>query len=124
MEVYMENASKALIMAGGILISVMVISLGTYLYTTFRNYSVETEQTIADRQIAQFNSQFYKYYSGENAQDPIVCTAHDIVTVVNLAKENNQRYETEDKVIYERDPNNIYIEVQLVVKVSNFQRKT
>ena len=31
----MENASKALIMAGGILIAIMVASLFVYLFTTY-----------------------------------------------------------------------------------------
>jgi len=83
----MENASKALIMAGTILISIMVISLGVYIINMFGEYTAGQEQERANRQIAEFNAQFLKY---EGRTD---ITAQDIVTVANLAKANNDFYE-------------------------------
>ena len=38
----MENASKALIIAGGMLIAIMVASLFVYLFTTYGNYADKT----------------------------------------------------------------------------------
>ena len=35
----MENASKALIMAAGVLLGVMIISFAVYLFSTFGSYS-------------------------------------------------------------------------------------
>jgi len=83
----MENASKALIMAGTILISVMVVSLGVYIINMFGEYTAGQEQERTNQQIAEFNAQFLKY---EGRTD---ITAQDIVTVANLAKENNDLYE-------------------------------
>ena len=37
----MENASKALIMAGGVLIGVLIISLAVYLFVSFGQTSAE-----------------------------------------------------------------------------------
>ena len=44
----MENASKALIMAAEILIGVMIISVGVYLFNMFANYSSERYKKIED----------------------------------------------------------------------------
>ncbi len=59
----MDNASKALIMAGGILIGVMLISLGTYMLTIGRGVSDSSERQIKATQIESFNNFFIKYDS-------------------------------------------------------------
>ena len=51
----MENASKAVIMAGGVLIAVAVISLALYAYGNFKGYVTSTEQTLTAEQIQSFN---------------------------------------------------------------------
>ena len=91
----MENASKALIMAAEILIGVMIISIGVYLFNTLGKYSAETAADIEENQIASFNQQFLKYYgmtstNGEELE-PIHCTMHDIVGLANLAKKLNEQ---------------------------------
>ena len=35
----MENASKALLMAASVLVGVMILSLGVYLFSTYAEYS-------------------------------------------------------------------------------------
>lgn len=83
----MENASKALLMSATVLISVMVISLGTYLFATFGTYSKNINKNLSAKQTQEFNAQFTKYEGG----DP--CTVYDIVTVINLARNSNNQYE-------------------------------
>ena len=85
----MENASKALIMAAEILIGVMVISIGVYLFNTIGGYSADTTAEMEEAQIEQFNNQFLKYY-GKSGGEDIKCTIHDIVGLANLAKQNNE----------------------------------
>lgn len=87
----MENASNALLMAAGILISIMLISLGTYLFATFGNYSKNINNNLSQTQIDEFNSQFTKYET--DSEQLNLCTAHDIVTIINLAKDSNNKYE-------------------------------
>jgi len=101
----MENASKALIMAGTILISIMVISLGVYIINMFGEYTARQEQERANQQIAEFNAQFLKY---EGRTD---ITAQDIVTVANLAEENNKFYEFETE--QSANENMYYIQVDI-----------
>lgn len=92
----MENASKALIMAAEVLIGVMIISIGVYLFNVFGQYSADNTKRIEDTQISEFNNQFLKFYGSrtndEGKVEPIKCTIHDIVSLANLAKENNKNY--------------------------------
>ena len=83
----MENASKALLMAAGVLIGLLVLSLMVYLFASFASTSAEMHQENKKIQIDQFNSQFVTYEGKESVN------IYDIVTVANLATENNQYYE-------------------------------
>lgn len=85
----MENASKALIMAAEILLGVMIISIGVYLFSTLRNYSAETVKGMEDTQIEQFNNQFLKFY-GTSGGETITCTIHDIVGLANYVQKTNE----------------------------------
>ena len=83
----MENASKALLMAAGILISMMVISLALYLFITFGNASKNTHKKNEENQLAQFNSQFTSYANKSEGVN-----IYDVITMANLAKDNNENY--------------------------------
>ena len=80
----MDNASKALIIAGGMLIAIMVASLFVYLFTSYGKYADDMYDKINRRQITQENNEYTKY---EGAKDN---TIYDVVTVVNKAKDNNE----------------------------------
>ena len=80
----MENASKALLMAAGVLIGLMIFSLAAYLFTQFGGTSAQIHENIETSQIEEFNSQFTSY----QVQDQV--TIHDIVSMANLATQNNQ----------------------------------
>ena len=82
----MENASKALIMAAGILIGVLILSLAAYLIATFGASSAEIQRINEDKIIAEFNSQF-TVYDGRND-----LTIYDVLTVTSYAIENNNKY--------------------------------
>ena len=58
----MENATRAFIMAAGVLLGVLILSLGIYLFSIFGQYSANAYETMEKNQITQFNSQFFKYY--------------------------------------------------------------
>lgn len=83
----MENASKALLMAAGVLIGILILSLTIYLFTSFASTSSEVHKENVKQQRDQFNSQFTSY---EGKDDN---TIYSIVTVANLATETNKYYE-------------------------------
>ena len=98
----MENASKALMIAAGVLIGIMIISLAVYLYVTFGTRTAEIHQQMEINRLNQFNSQFTSYQGKDNV------TIYDVVTVVNIAKTNNEYYELETQ-----SESNYYITVQI-----------
>lgn len=60
----MENASKALIIAGAVLISIIIVSLGVYVFSNFSN-SAKEMANMDEQEIASFNSKI-KPYLGES----------------------------------------------------------
>lgn len=77
----MENASKALLIAGGVLVAIIIITLAVTLYTVFSNHSKEYNEIMNITEIQKFNSKFDVYVGRTDI------TAQEIVSVVNLAKE-------------------------------------
>ena len=88
----MENASKALIMAGGILIGILIISLAVYLFTDFGRTAADINDRNASQQLVDFNSKFTKYESYKDNDGNWKTTVYDIVTLAGYAKENNEYY--------------------------------
>ena len=137
----MENASKALIMAAEILIGVMIISLGVYLFNVYSTYSSSQYSEIENTQIEQLNAKFLKYYGDQyvnGTKETIKCTIHDIVGVANLAREtnisnslvelkSNGTYGTIDGISAVASNNNFYIQIKLITNsttYSNLELKT
>ena len=57
----MENASKALIMAGGLLIALMIASIMVYLYADYGRSAKEINDRIHERQESQERNEYTKY---------------------------------------------------------------
>lgn len=58
----MENATKALIIAGSILIAIILIAIGIKLATAPSNVAKKLEDTSSDLEASVFNSQFDQYF--------------------------------------------------------------
>ena len=102
----MENASQALLIAAGVLIGVLILSLAIYLFSVLGGHAANTQSKIDENQIAQFNDQFLKY-SGLTG-----LTIQDIVTVKNYALESNEKADINYKPSQDRaGDNNDYIDV-------------
>lgn len=87
----MENASKALLMAAGVLIGVLILSLAVFLFVNFGGTSARIHETVQKNQLAKFNTQFTNYETKQNV------TIYDIVSVANLATENNRENQLQKK---------------------------
>ena len=57
----MENASKALIMAGSVLIALMIIGALMLMFGNLTSYQETDTQGTRSAQIAEFNQQFETY---------------------------------------------------------------
>ena len=77
----MENASKALIIAGSILIAIIIISLGVMIFRNMSN-SVINNPSLDKQTISAFNSRIEPYI-GENKSGSQVNTLRDIAISIN-----------------------------------------
>lgn len=125
----MENASKALIMAASVLLGLMIMSVGVALFNSFGSFSREITSEIERTQIAEFNNQFLKYYGEETIFNEeanryeiqkVKVTAHDIVTLTNLAKKNNIENEVQEQS--GKSQNSQYIQISLNRKLRNMEK--
>lgn len=85
----MENASKALIMAGGVLIALMIVSLLVVFRGNINSLMASKETAAATEQIAKFNSQFDVYNRNNVA-------GSELLTLINKINDYNFRYENDD----------------------------
>ena len=100
----MENASKALLMAAGALMGILILSLGVYLFISFSSSTASMEKQMEQDEINNFNNKFLAYEAKDNL------TIYDVYTVANLAAENNKKYEIENDGV---QPGNFYIAVSI-----------
>lgn len=105
----MENASKALLMAAGVLIGILILSLAVFLFANFGSASAEINRQNEIKRINEFNAQFTVFEGKE-------CTIHDIISVANLAINNNSNY-----FLTSKGSNNYYISVNIKTEQQNLQ---
>ncbi len=89
----MENATKALVMAGGILIAIMILAALLYASTYWKIMPEKQDETTAAKQLSEFNQQYESY-----DRDALYGT--DLVTVLNKAIDNNERYDAKPRRKY------------------------
>jgi len=101
----MENATQALLISAGVLIGILILSLGVYLFTTMGGYAAETQEKIDRNNVNKFNDEFLRY-SGLNE-----LTIQDVITVKNYALENNKKDGNYNPDVNRASTNNDYIDV-------------
>ena len=82
----MENASKALVIAGSILIAIAVISVSLYFYNNAREFAAYSNQVMSASQVQSFN-RFYNSYRNNGNGGRI--DAIDGLNILNHAAEDS-----------------------------------
>ena len=82
----MDNASKALIMAGAILVAVMIISLAVFLFNAGANNTRDLNDNLTTREVLQYN-QRYTVYLGA------YISGADAKTLLNVIDQHNNNVE-------------------------------
>lgn len=77
----MENAAKALLIAGGVLISILVIGAFIFLFRDISKTQVDLESSKELQQIDEFNKQFTSYEK--------TLYGHELLSLMNKMEENN-----------------------------------
>ena len=80
----MENASKALIMAGGMLLAILIISLLVYAWSLFSKYQASKDSLADIEDTAKFNEQFANY-------DRDDVQGYELLSLVNKVIDYNNR---------------------------------
>lgn len=83
----MENASKALIIAGSVLIAILVISLGLLIFKSTSGTTDQTQELGKTLEVQQFNSQFLKY-CGDSVKGSQVRTLCEVIIAHNANSDN------------------------------------
>ena len=84
----MENASKALIIAGAILISILIISLGIIIYQ--QASGVLNDNAMSEADISTFNAK-WQQYQGNKVQGATVNAMLQAVVSNNLLQDDDTR---------------------------------
>ena len=66
----MENASKAMIIIGAVIITVLLMSVGLFIYGTSQGLLKSTGESLSEQEILSFNQQ-WTYYDGEQTGDSV-----------------------------------------------------
>ena len=91
----MENASKALIIAGAILISILIISLGVIIYQ--QAAGVVNNNSMSELEVTQFNEPFESYV-GKNIRGA------NVKALINKIKTSNSTYQGDASKTISLDP--------------------
>lgn len=94
----MENASKALLMAGGILIAIIVISLFAIFFNNLRSYENSQEDARNQEQVVRYNNQYTAY-------DRDGITLNEIKSLYNKIESNNKKAENGETNYYKIESN-------------------
>ena len=83
----MENASKALLIAGAILLAILIIAIGMFIYTSAQSTVNNSMTSMSTQEIDAFNNQFISY---EQAQ-----TGSNIKAMIGRLVANANTYKEE-----------------------------
>lgn len=87
----MENASKALIMAGAILIAILIISLGILIFNNFGN-TAKQAANMDEQEIAAFNSKITPYLGDSIAGSQVNALLQYCLSVNMSATSSGEEY--------------------------------
>ena len=79
----MENAAKAIMIAGAALLAVLLLTLFIYATRSMGESAANIYSAMDEAQISEFNQQFLNYDNRTNLKP------QEVVTLINLAKESN-----------------------------------
>ena len=85
----MENASKALIIAGGMLIAMLIVGLLVFGFSRIRESQQEQSNQESIQEVTDFNKRFEAY-------NKTTVRGYQMISLANLVYDTNYRYTEED----------------------------
>lgn len=105
----MEHANKALLMVGGMLFALMVMSLVAFVFSSLTTLPTEEDYRVEATQIAAFNNEYTAY-------DKKIMYGVDVISVLNKALSNNDKYVLEKFVTGGGYNTDFVIDIQVTLK--------
>lgn len=109
----MENASKALLIAGGILLVMLIIGLVLFSWQRFSDYYKNKDELAEIEDIAKFNLQFSNYENRE-------VHGYELVSLANKIADYNFRYSDAEGAKNDKKYNRITMQINLKDGAQNF----
>ncbi len=100
----MENASKALLMAGGLLIAMITISIFYYMFSQISEFRNVTSEDTSETALLAFNQGFESY-------NKKLMYGTDVISVLNKAIDNNRTYDVESEY-----DSKYYVDIVFILK--------
>ena len=88
----MENASKALLIAAGVLMAIVVVAIGVTLFVNYRRIAEGYDATMSTQQIAKINDQFERYKGRTDIK------IQEVVAAAKTANSYNEKYGIDDLI--------------------------
>lgn len=101
-----QNASQSILMVGGILLAISVLSFFVYAIATFGGFASNMNAQIEGSEVQKYNQHFFQYESRCNI------TFQEVVSAINFAKDWNDRNDYSYKQVTDNSvefATNIYI---------------
>lgn len=118
----MENAAKALLIAGGVLITIVVVSIGTYLMKNMGEQTSRFYEIMEMSEVTKFNEQFFKYEGKD-------LNMQDVVSIMNLARDNNKKSDlisTDERyinIIFKDETGNQITTMNNILESNNYEEE-
>jgi hypothetical protein len=107
----MESANKAILMAAGMLFAIMVISLVAFVFSRITTIPTAEDTQELIEQSAAFNNEYTAY-------DKKIMYGVDVISVLNKAKSNNDKYVLEKFVTGGGYNTDYIIDIQVTLKTT------
>ena len=107
----MENASKALLIAGSILIVILLIAMGVKVFTSTQGTTDQTEKAMQSTEVATFNNQFLQFVGTQSSSQ-----ARALISKVIASNATNKAHTV---TINSKTPNiNMSLSSQVTISVT------
>lgn len=84
----MENASRALVIAGGVLLAIIIISVVVFAYRGITNLQKEKDVNLSSEQVSKINEQIEKYTKKS------VIYGSEVLSICNAIEDYRRKYPT------------------------------
>ena len=99
----MENASKALLIAGSVMIGIMLLTLFSYLSSRWAESTASLGSQLNESEVTEFNEKFLKYSERGVVAETEPLSTQEVASLMNLAKDSNES---------RKIPNNCYSKIK------------